>query len=86
MKNPNYTDHDREVAHKVIELAERHEASWSQEQQTYTMGSFKPLCHSLLRKEPNQTAMVMLLDSFAVQWSNDLIDFCNAVLENKHYS
>lgn len=81
---PIYTEHDKEIAHKIIEMSERHEASWNGQQ--YAMGNFKTLCHTLLQNEPKQTAMVMLLNAFAVQWSNDLVAFCQSVLENKHYS
>lgn len=84
MSNPHYTEQDKKIARDILLLAKDHELSWNG--QKYELGNFKQLVHAYLQKIQPQTAASILLNSFAVQWSNDLLDFCHCVINDTTYN
>jgi len=74
---------DKSIAKKWLESFTEHEDSWDSKK--YTGKSVDDIFFKKLTDEEKQSGFAICVMSFGWQWSNDMIDICNNILEDKDY-
>jgi len=74
---------DKSIAEKWLKAFDEHEKSWNGKD--YTGKTTDEIFFDKLSNEEKQTGFAICVMSFGWQWSNDIIDICNNIIESKDW-